>query len=317
MKILVVYHGESCTDGFTSAWLATVAAKRAGYEAPELYPLTYADGQEQELQHHIVDQFIIRDHYDIIYILDISLTEQCLAVIVKTSKANIVMLDHHKTAFDRYLPDVPRTKYEKATVSLFDKQVYIGLNNGMSGAGMTHMYFFPKEEEAPLLVQHVQDRDNWSYDMKHTKAVDRYLKNQEQTIENWTDINAMMCHATGYCKVVQEGQEILDLYEAKIEEICGYAEWITILGSTGLMVRCNYEYASDVGHLLCKTSGTFGLTYSAMKREIGMPSVFRVSLRSEGDFDVEDIAKELGGGGHKNAAGFIIAQDRLFSGDLA
>ncbi len=30
------------------------------------------------------------------------------------------------------------------------------------------------------------------------------------------------------------------------------------------------------------------------------------SLRSRGDFDVSEIAKKFGGGGHKNAAGFTV-----------
>ena len=36
MKILTVYHGDSCIDGWTSAWLSNIAAIQAGYEAPEL-----------------------------------------------------------------------------------------------------------------------------------------------------------------------------------------------------------------------------------------------------------------------------------------
>ena len=224
-----------------------------------------------------------------------------------------ICLDHHKTAFDRYVPDVARTKYEKANVSLHNGRVDIALNNGMSGAGMTHMYFFP-DTETPLLVQHVQDRDIWSYDMEHTKAVDQYLKNQEQSIENWTDINARMCHATGYEEVVQEGKCLLADHEAKVLDIAHISEWITIAGATGLMVRCGYEYASDVGHELCKESGTFGLTYFTM--DISQ-NILQVSLRSEGDYDVEAIAKKLGGGGHKNAAGFIIDATKFFSGELA
>ena len=31
-----------------------------------------------------------------------------------------------------------------------------------------------------------------------------------------------------------------------------------------------------------------------------------MSLRSIGDFDVSEVAKRLGGGGHKNAAGYRI-----------
>ena len=36
-----------------------------------------------------------------------------------------------------------------------------------------------------------------------------------------------------------------------------------------------------------------------------------VSLRSVGDYDVSAIAKTFGGGGHRNAAGFEVALDRL------
>jgi len=36
------------------------------------------------------------------------------------------------------------------------------------------------------------------------------------------------------------------------------------------------------------------------------PDTWRVSLRSKGDFNVEKVAKELGGGGHKNASGCRI-----------
>jgi len=48
----------------------------------------------------------------------------------------------------------------------------------------------------------------------------------------------------------------------------------------------------------------------AFFKEIG-PNDWRVSLRSKGDIDVNAIAKEYGGGGHKNASGCSA------SGDLA
>lgn len=56
---------------------------------------------------------------------------------------------------------------------------------------------------------------------------------------------------------------------------------------------------------------------SALFREIEKNS-FKVSLRSKGDFDVSVVARQFGGGGHKNAAGYRItasfeeARRRLF-----
>jgi phosphoesterase RecJ-like protein len=46
-----------------------------------------------------------------------------------------------------------------------------------------------------------------------------------------------------------------------------------------------------------------GVQAVAMLREVG-PDRWKVSLRSRGDVDVEQVARRHGGGGHKNAAGF-------------
>jgi len=52
---------------------------------------------------------------------------------------------------------------------------------------------------------------------------------------------------------------------------------------------------------LAKESGTFGATYY---QDSNMQIHF--SLRSIGDYDVSKIAKQFGGGGHRNAAGYVI-----------
>lgn len=312
MRILTVYHGDSCIDGFTSAWLSTIAAEQAGYKRPHLYPLTYANEQEQDLQQHIVDQVIRMQDYDAIYVLDISLSLQCLETLTKTTNATIVMLDHHKTAFDRYAPNEMRTPNEKVNVRLHNGQVNIALNNGMSGAGMSFMYFFPNLL-VPLLVQHVQDWDLWQFKLENTRAINCYLREQAQTITDWSDINATLSHKSGYKEIVEFGKYLLKKHKEKVMAIAEQSEFITLRrGSpvTGLMVRCSYEYASDVGHELAKRSGLFGLTY--FSKGEGM---LQVSLRSEGDCDVEVIAKRFGGGGHKNAAGFIIDAESFFSPD--
>ena len=46
-----------------------------------------------------------------------------------------------------------------------------------------------------------------------------------------------------------------------------------------------------------------GVQAVALLREVG-PGRWKVSLRSRGDVDVEQVARRHGGGGHKNAAGF-------------
>lgn len=87
---------------------------------------------------------------------------------------------------------------------------------------------------------------------------------------------------------------------SQIVDLC--ARKILIGGKTGLVANCPYKFASEVGNLLAKLSGTFGATYYHDKDD-----VVRFSLRSIGDYDVSAVAKLFGGGGHRNAAGFSIS----------
>ena len=79
-----------------------------------------------------------------------------------------------------------------------------------------------------------------------------------------------------------------------------------IEGRLGRSVNCTPQFASEAGNILAQASGTFGMTWI-----INSKGMANVSLRSIGDYDVSAIAKTFGGGGHRNAAGFEVAFDRL------
>ena len=74
------------------------------------------------------------------------------------------------------------------------------------------------------------------------------------------------------------------------EDILGYK--IPVI-NTGIFV-------SDVANTLCRKypDAEFAACY------FDLPGKRIWSLRSIGDFDVSAVASKLGGGGHKNAAGF-------------
>lgn len=67
-----------------------------------------------------------------------------------------------------------------------------------------------------------------------------------------------------------------------------------------------YTMASDAGHKLAE-SAPFGACYW------DTPEGRVFSLRSQGEFDVSEIAKQYGGGGHKNAAGFRVPFDHVLA----
>ena len=100
------------------------------------------------------------------------------------------------------------------------------------------------------------------------------------------------------------------------EEACKYiTKWehitkrfMTIGGVQDVPVaNLPYTLTSDAGHAMCNTpyDGTNDLPpFAACYWDTPEGRVF--SLRSVGNFDVSEIAKKYGGGGHKNAAGFRI-----------
>jgi oligoribonuclease NrnB/cAMP/cGMP phosphodiesterase (DHH superfamily) len=67
------------------------------------------------------------------------------------------------------------------------------------------------------------------------------------------------------------------------------------------MANLPYTLTSDAGHLLAKGEPFAGCYWDTPKGRV-------FSLRSQDDgLDVSEIAKQYGGGGHKNASGFRLS----------
>ncbi len=82
--------------------------------------------------------------------------------------------------------------------------------------------------------------------------------------------------------------------------MCDNAVMHEISGYTVPMVNATLLF-SEIGHELCKRYSESPFAASYFIRKDGK---IQYSLRSIGNFDVSAVAKEHGGGGHKNAAGF-------------
>jgi hypothetical protein len=129
--------------------------------------------------------------------------------------------------------------------------------------------------------------------------------------------------------MVREGAAILRAHEQNVAGVvasaatpCNIPTWLSTVVSSpfdvhqpmvpttasrlgfwpGLAANCPKHLASDVGHILANESGTYGLCWYQQS-----DGRVNVSLRSNGDYDVTCIAKQFGGGGHKNAAGFTTS----------
>lgn len=302
MKSIVYYH-DSCADGFGAAFAAWL---KLG-DAAEYVPVQY--GREPCLDG--------LDGVDI-YILDFSFPLPVMHKMFEIAN-KVVWLDHHKTAFEAMGKSVDEV------YRVHDRDQDVILDNNKSGALLAWEYFHP-EKEMSELIRMIDDRDRWQFKMAMSKAAHAGLMaNRPWKFDQWKGFTNLV-HNNALGGLVAEGQVLLKKMAADVESSAKHANKCEIssrrgatkdipggdwhIGSywfvEGLAVNCASNI-SEVGHALANQSGTYGLVwwYSATE------SAAVCSLRSNGDYDVSAIAKQFGGGGHKNAAGFKVSMTKL------
>lgn len=315
MKPLVIYHAD-CTDGFGAAFAAWL---KLGDEA-EYLPMNYGD---TKLNHpfDLREMVIGRD----IYILDFSFIRLVMEHILVDAK-RVVWLDHHKTAFEMWCD-----KYERGMrwheLQGRSDEVFILLDDNKSGAMLAWEYFHP-DTTPPKLIKHIDDRDRWQFKMEGSKELHAALQSHKPwSFRQWArdfspidmgDSKASFAQTQAYSLLMKEGEAILRAQDQnvtrmakKARKCCIWKHCGDILDErnlfevNGLAVNANL-HQSELGHDLAKKSGTYGLIWY-----VDAGGAVNCSLRSEGDYDVSEIAKAFGGGGHKNAAGFVTDIDTL------
>jgi oligoribonuclease NrnB/cAMP/cGMP phosphodiesterase (DHH superfamily) len=265
--IYVLYHAH-CTDGFGAAFAAW---KKFGDNAKYI-PVSYGKPLPN------------LDKAKMVYILDFSYDEETLRNLYK--KVEVVVLDHHKTA-EKDLKDLSFAKFDM----------------NKSGAMMAWEYFHP-EKDVPLMIRYIQDRDLWKFEMKLTKEFHLGLAAIPQIFEVWDKADEN--------DLTQAGSAILSYQNTLVERILSSARVMMAGEFMDEFMVLPYKIAvvnsgvleSEVGNdLLAKFPDIdFALVYYTTK-----DGKTKYSLRSEDSrADVSEIAKLFGGGGHRNASGFIV-----------
>ena len=101
-----------------------------------------------------------------------------------------------------------------------------------------------------------------------------------------------------------EGESILRAHAKTVASLLHSAYEDTIAGHSVPVLNVPGKFASDCGHALLEKfpEASFVATWSRSSDDM-----LRYSLRSsDARMDVSEIAAKLGGGGHRNAAGFEI-----------
>lgn len=268
MKYAVLYHA-NCTDGFGAAYAAW---KALGDMDVEYIPVNYGDAPPDVTG-------------KIVYILDFSYPKAVLEKMAEQSES-VTMLDHHKTAFeDLGYPD-------KDDVTLCSGKLNIHLDRNRSGAMLAWDHFHGSP--APELIELIDDYDRWQFNLLSTKPVHKGL----WALAPW---NFQQWDALDILAVEEKGDILLKDHDKKVQQLAKDATDCLIFTQAGLAANAPSFFASDLGHVLATRSKTYGLIWNVLGN-----GMVQCSLRSNGDYDVSAIAKQFGGGGHKNAAGMRV-----------
>ncbi|MBE9128253.1 MULTISPECIES: DHH family phosphoesterase [unclassified Coleofasciculus] len=275
-KIYILYHA-NCYDGFGAAW----AAWKALNNQADYIPVKHGEPPPQ------------LEPGSTVYILDFSYNRFTLEKMGKQVQ-QVTVLDHHKTAQEAL------AVFESKNLETFllnKNAVRATFDMEKSGAILSWEYFHSQTVPPPEFLLYIQDRDLWQFKLEDSREVTSALRAYPLEFQVWDEL----ANAEGITTLRTEGKIILKLTNQIVERICKQVQWREIGGYRIPCVNATV-FCSEVGNRLCQLypDAPFSAYYldgKNGKRHWG--------LRSVGDFDVSAIAKQYGGGGHKNAAGFV------------
>lgn len=286
---ICVYHG-GCDDGFGAAW----CVRRKWGDGVRFVPGAYG-GFEWPADLH--DRNIL--------FVDFSLKRRQMEELANGGVTgqiprSIVVLDHHKTA------EAELRDWSVAGLRLAEVPTFIGMNmqetfhqiaalfdREKSGARLAWEFCFPAEPVPPL-IEHIEDRDLWRFRLLTTPAVSAALRTYDHDFRLWDELDVP--------SLIAEGTVVLRGHQKNVQSFIRNRYWTEVGGVQVPVVNVPYHYASDCADAMLMAEPDAPFCASWFRRSDGK---VQWSLRSRDDrMDVSEVATRMGGGGHRNAAGF-------------
>ncbi len=210
-----------------------------------------------------------------VYVLDFSYARDLLVDMEQKAYA-LLVLDHHATA--------------KAAL---DGLAFCEFSDEHSGGRMTWDHFATPSEDRPWLVDYTEDRDLWRHALPRSQDVNAAIRSYPLSFEQWDafDRTYALSFAAEGAAIRRAEKQIVDSHVRNAGRIAILGHDVPIVNATTLFSEIAGELAKGEPFAVCYFDRQDG------KRQW--------SLRSAANgIDVAQIAKQFGGGGHKNAAGF-------------
>ena len=288
---IVIYHA-NCVDGFGAAWCFHEHCRRTNGdpELLEFYPAIYNRPPPDVKGKRV---FLVDFSYDY------DVVKQMLA-----DAESVWLIDHHESAMRRLLETVGDPinppGFCRPVAGLEKLNVYFSLR--YSGAMLAWMFLNPTHLYPPRLLEHIEDRDLWRFDMPNTVEINDALFSYPYDFKVWDELMQR-----DMSELVSEGIVVSRKNKKDIDELLGVCvREMEIEGYTVPIANVSYMQASAMGHKLAVPPYKFAGSY------YDTADMRCFSLRSnlkQGGINVAEIAERFGGGGHAAAAGFQVPRD--------
>jgi oligoribonuclease NrnB/cAMP/cGMP phosphodiesterase (DHH superfamily) len=271
---MIVFYHKNCPDGFACAWTAWKKFKNKA----KYFSLNY----------QALFEYTFRREK--IYFFDVIPERKVLEDLIKKDN-EITIIDHHLSA--KRILDL--NKFENVEIILDMKR---------SASVLVWQYFFPKKEIPKLLI-YVEDMDLWKFKKPYTREILAAINLADFDFEKWDKLVKEIEDKKTRKKHIEDGKKIIEYQNKLIEEMVQGAKEVKI-GRYKALAANSSILISEIGAALIRKMPPLAIVWFKAGKEK------RVSLRSNGEVDVSKIAEKYGGGGHKKAAGFGLAEKESF-----
>lgn len=256
----------NCADGFGAAWVF----KRYSGQEFDFYPGVYQDAPPDVAGRGV-------------YLVDFSYKRAVVEQMLEQAN-RVTLIDHHKTALDDLKPLIESNVIES----------HVSLNH--SGAVLAWEWIHGDTLNMPQLLRHIEDRDLWRFTLERTREIQANVFSYPYDFEVWDELMK-----SDPQKLADEGAAIERKHFKDIAELVKVVtREFTIGGYPVPVANLPYTLTSDAGHALAK-----GKPFAGCYWDTPDGRVFSLRSTDEG-LDVSEIAKQYGGGGHRNASGFRV-----------
>lgn len=269
MPITHVIYHADCADGFGAAW----AAWRALRDGLSPETLRFHAAKYSDAPPAIAAG-------DVVYVLDFSYPRHEVERLIDTA-GSFLLLDHHATA-----------------AQALDGLSACRVVQTRSGAILAWDYFHATPP--PDLLTYVEDRDLWRWALSGSREINAAIRSWPFEFETWDRL-------TGELEsLAQDGAAIIRAQARLVDAAAREVQWFDF--GDGPVPGVNSSLlVSEIGALLLTRDTESPYVAVYRDRQDGQ-RVWDLRGRPDG-LPVNRIAERFGGGGHPQAAGFVLAPE--------